>query len=220
MRPSLFLAARRAALALLLGAAGAVAAPTVGGAQSTAAAPAAHAKDGPAKDGPAEGGALVIVVRHAEKAAVPGDDPPLSEAGAARAAALARVLRDAPVRAVIVTPRRRTGETAAGVVAARGLTPVVVPFAANVADHARAVADAVRAAGGGTVLVVGHSNTVPAILAALGAPRLPDLCDAAYANLFVVRPGTTAAERATLVRASYGAADPADADARPGMQAR
>lgn len=205
-------AVRRAALALLLGAAGALAAPRAGQAQAPAGAPSARAAT--------EGAPLVVVVRHAEKAAVPGDDPPLSELGAARAAALGAVLKDAPVRAVIVTPRRRTRETAAAVLAARGLTPVVVPFGTGVAEHARAVAEAVRAAGGGTVLVVGHSNTVPAILAALGAPRLPDLCDAAYANLFVVRPGPTPADPATLVRATYGAADPAGADACPGMQAR
>jgi hypothetical protein len=61
------------------------------------------------------------------------------------------------------------------------------------------------------VLVVGHSNTVPAIIAALGGPKLPDLCDAAYSNLFLLHlPADGSAPR--LVRSQYGVADPPGAD--------
>jgi len=61
------------------------------------------------------------------------------------------------------------------------------------------------------VLVVGHSNTIPAIIAALGGPRMPDLCDPEYAGLYVliIRANGTV----SLARASYGAADPPDAAA-------
>jgi broad specificity phosphatase PhoE len=55
---------------------------------------------------------VVVVVRHAEKAATPANDPPLTEAGVARAKALAVVLADADVQAVISTPLVRTRETA------------------------------------------------------------------------------------------------------------
>ncbi len=158
--------------------------------------------------------ALVVVVRHAEKAA-PTGDPPLSAGGQARAPALAAALADADVGAVLVTPLRRTAETAAPLAAARRLTPEVVPLgaagAAGVAAHARAVADAARRHPGRVVLVVGHSNTVPAVVAALGGPPLPDLCDAAYATLFVVRPA--AAGRASVLRAQYGFPDAPDANA-------
>jgi phosphohistidine phosphatase SixA len=166
--------------------------------------------------------ALVLVVRHAEKAAAPADDPPLSPEGEARARALAEALATADVGAVVVTPRRRTAATAAPLAAARGLIPEVVPFgppgAAGVDAHARAVADAARRHPGRVVLVVGHSNTVPAIVGALGGPRLPDLCDASYATLFVVRPappaaGGAPAAPAAVVRAQYGRPDPADAAA-------
>ena len=164
---------------------------------------------------------VVVLVRHAEKAAVPGDDPPLSAAGTARAAALAESLRHAGVTAVVVTPRRRTVETAAPVIAARTLTPTVVPFGASTADHARAVADAVRRQpAGSVVLVVGHSNTVPAIVTALGGPRLPDLCDASYATLFTVRLAPAAGGTPSVLRTRYGAADPDGADSCAGMQAR
>ena len=152
---------------------------------------------------------LVLVVRHAEKAAVPGDDPPLSAAGEARARDLAAALADAGVTAIVTTQWRRTGLTAAPLAAARRLTPTVVPTAGpDVAAHARAVAAAARRVGG-TVLVVGHSNTVGAIVAALGGPAGVRLCDAQYATLHAVAPAAAPGAPARVVRASYGAPDPA-----------
>lgn len=154
---------------------------------------------------------LVVLVRHAEKAAEPRADPPLTEAGQARAAALAAATEAAGIGAVVVTPFARTRETAAPVAAARGLTPVEVPVAGSMAAHVAAVADAVRAQPAGvSVLVVGHSNTIPAIVTALGGPALADLCDNQYAVLYVL--SLPAAGAARLVTASYGAADPPPAD--------
>lgn len=47
-------------------------------------------------------------------------------------------------------------------------------------------ADAVRRHAGRTVLMVGHGNTIPAIITALGGPKLADLCDAQYSMLFTL----------------------------------
>lgn len=157
----------------------------------------------------ARGDKLVFIVRHAEKANATDPDPSLSEAGKARAAALAVALRDARVTDILVTSRKRTQETAAVVVDARQLIAHVVPLSANTAEHISAVAAAIRKAAGNAVLVVGHSNTVTGIIAALGAPRLPDLCDAQYANLFIVR--LPVRGNPSLIRAQYGTPDPADA---------
>lgn len=156
------------------------------------------------------GDKLVFIVRHAEKASATDPDPSLSEAGMARAAALAAALRDARVSDILVTPRKRTAETAAPLASSLELTMHVVPFGTSTPEHAASVATAVRAAKGAVVLIVGHSNSVNAIIAALGGPRMPDLCDAAYANLFVVR--LPAAGAPSLVRAQYGAPDPAGAN--------
>lgn len=152
---------------------------------------------------------LVFIVRHAEKANATEQDPSLSEAGRARAAALAAALHDAGISDVLVTPRMRTHETAAVLTQARQLTAHVVPFGASTPEHAAAVAAAVRRTKGNAVLVVGHSNTVTLIVAALGGPRLPELCDAEYANLFIVRLPARGAP--TFVRAHYGTPDPANA---------
>src|SRR5688500_17198927 len=87
-------------------------------AASLVAAPAwaqAVAKDAPAAGATAAraaGSTLVLLVRHAEKAAAPADDPPLTEVGTTRAQALKAALADAGVRHVIATPRRRTSDTA------------------------------------------------------------------------------------------------------------
>lgn len=145
----------------------------------------------------------VYLVRHAEKAAVAGNDPPLSTAGQARAAALEWALADAGVVHVIVTSRQRTTETAAAVIAARHLTPVVVPLGDGAAGHVAAVAAAVRQVSrSDAVLVVGHSNTIPRIITALGGPALPDLCDADYSTIFVLELN---AKPVRLVRVHYGA---------------
>lgn len=173
----------------------------------------------PAVAQPAAGPSLVVLVRHGEKAPVPGDDPPLSAAGQARARALDSALAHLSPSAIVVSTRRRTVETAAAVRARTGVTPTVVSLEGGGAAHVQAVARAVRAARG-TVLVVGHSNTIPAVVTALGGPPLPDLCDASYATLFLVQPSAAADGKAVVVRAQYGAADPPGASACPGMTPR
>lgn len=169
----------------------------------------------------AQGGApvdkLVFIVRHAEKADGT-DDPSLSEAGKARAEALAVALRDAKVAAIFVTPLKRTAETAAPLAAAARQVPTAVAFGASSGAHIASVAAAVRASTAASVLVVGHSNTVPALISALGGPTMPNLCDAAYANLFILRIPAEGAP--TLVRTLYGADDHAAMSACVGMTVR
>jgi broad specificity phosphatase PhoE len=149
----------------------------------------------------------VIVVRHAEKAAEPAGNPPLTATGKVRAKALARALKDAGVTAVITTEYLRTRETAAPTAEEFHLTPDVVAVGrGTVADHAAAVARAVMLHAGGTVLVVDHSNIVPAIVAALGAPRPAEICDAEYDRMEIVT--VQWGGKATAVRARYGAATP------------
>jgi len=173
---------------------------------------------GPAPSAAAGSGraTVVLLVRHAEKAAAPADDPGLSAAGLERARALADAAGAAGVQAIIVTPRVRTRATAQPLADDLTLTPETVSLDGGAATHVAAVAAAVRRHVGEVVLVVGHSNTIPAIVAALGGPAGPDICDAEYSNLFVLvlDPGAPAgaaaggrAEGAHLVRSHYGQPD-------------
>jgi phosphohistidine phosphatase SixA len=154
---------------------------------------------------------LVVVVRHAEKATEPVNDPVLSVRGIARAYALDSTLRVMRITDVVVSHLQRTRLTADPfIVRTHALVHVVPIGAAGVAAHVQAVADTVRAitaAAGHGVLVVGHSNTVTAIVQALGGPASAALCDSQYSQLFLVRRvnGKTDAERRT-----YGAPDPVD----------
>jgi broad specificity phosphatase PhoE len=161
----------------------------------------------------AQDSTVVYLVRHAEKAAEPADDPPLTPAGEARARALADLLREEPIDALLVTQFRRTAATAAPLAGRQGIEDVrVIPTRGTGLPHAEQVAETARTEyRGKRVLVVGHSNTVPAIVHALGGPALPELCDAEHARLFVVvlRDG----EPPRVEVRGYGAPDPPGADA-------
>jgi len=159
-------------------------------------------------------GTTVILVRHAEKAA-PTGDPDLTQAGRARAQVLADTVARFHLDGVIVTPTLRSLRTGAPAAAARGLVPIVISADAGVAAHADSVAAAVRRfPPRSAVLVVGHSNTLGPIIAALGGPAVSDLCDAEYATIFVLTLADAGAA-ARLLRASYGAPDPPGAGTCP-----
>lgn len=149
---------------------------------------------------------LVILVRHAERDTAPPRDPALTAAGAARARALHQALAHAGVGSVIATQFQRTQLTAKPLADSLKLTPIIVAAASPVSAHAEAVAAAVRGRPSGeVVLVVGHSNTIPAIIAALGGPRFADLCDSQYSMLYLLEFGRPGAPR--FVQSNYGAAD-------------
>ena len=162
---------------------------------------------------------VVILARHGEKAAEAADNPTLSAAGEARAAALAHALAGARLDAVFATEFTRTQQTAAPAAAAHHLKVRVLPVHGDSLAHARAVAAAIRVRpAGDAVLVVEHSNTIPAIITALGGPDLPELCRNEYETLFVLvrEPG----HQPRLIRSRFGAPDPADAGCAPGTMTR
>ncbi|MES2522868.1 MAG: histidine phosphatase family protein [Gemmatimonadota bacterium] len=166
----------------------------------------------------AEGPSLVVLVRHGEKAPEPAADPVLSAAGQERAKALLEAMSGTQPTAVIVSATTRTASTAAPLAAKFGITPKTISLGGGTPTHVQAVADAVRASRG-VVVVVGHSNTIPAIVKALGGPAMPDLCDASYATMFLLQPAKDG-KPAQVVRAQYGLADPPAATACGTMQSR
>jgi broad specificity phosphatase PhoE len=130
----------------------------------------------------------MIFVRHAEKALMPVDDPGLSAEGRMRAAELARQLVDADVvagiDAIYSTDTRRTIETARPVADALDLDI----FTYENQDDDEPVVDAmVNAHKGKIILVVGHSNTLPKMIAALGASKkVPPIAEFEYDNIYVI----------------------------------
>ena len=145
---------------------------------------------------------VIYLVRHAEKDLTPGlADPPLTPAGEARAQQLGRLLAKRHPAALLTTDTRRTRATLAPLAQATGLTPEVYD-AKNQAALATRLS---REFGGKTVVVVGHSNTLLPLLAALGVAPLPsEIRDEEYNYLFKVK--LRQGQPARLVMSRYGAA--------------
>ncbi len=98
---------------------------------------------------------------------------------------------------------RRTQATAAPLARRLGLQAQVVGFEGGVAGHVAELSRQLKALEG-TVLVVGHSNTLPELLQALGGPRWPMLCESSYGQAWVLRPSTPG----QVLQLRYGAPDP------------
>jgi len=125
----------------------------------------------------------VVVVRHAEKLA-DGDDPALSDPGRARAQRLADLLRAEPLVAVYSTDTQRTRQTAKPSADAHGLAVTIYEPRMPPAEF---VAWLEQTHPHGTVLVVGHSNTAPAIAAALCHCGIEPMGESEYDRVMRVR---------------------------------
>ena len=143
----------------------------------------------------------VLVVRHGEK--ISEEDERLTEAGRARAGRLAEMLKKSGIAAIYSTDTERTIGTAKPLATALGLKirlyeskPVEGKF-----DFAPFVGRVRTEVPDGVVLVVGHSNTVPPLLRALGCEEAVSIASDEYDSLFVVVPKS--AGHATLVRMRY-----------------
>ena len=129
-----------------------------------------------ADDGPA----TVYLVRHAEKQL--GPDPDLTAEGQARAELLVSVLADAQIDVIYSTDYRRTRATAQPIARQRNL-PILFYDASDLAGFA-----AKLKADGRSVLVVGHSNTTPDLVNALGGDGGAPIVEAnEYDRLYKLR---------------------------------
>ena len=131
----------------------------------------------------------MIFVRHAEKAAEPADNPPLSAAGRQRVAELTRQLVDADVvagiDAIYVTNTARSEQTAEPL--ARRLGIDMQYYETDPVDNEAIVDRMVADNKGKIILVVGHSNTLPALIADLGASKnVPPIAENEYDNIYLV----------------------------------
>lgn len=123
-----------------------------------------------------------ILIRHAEKVADGTKDPDLSEEGKKRALALVEIFKNNHIDAIFSTPFHRTESTVRPLAQARSLNilhydPFKMQFLDSVLTHGA----------GQTVVICGHSNTIPAVANFLTATSdYKDFADTDYGNILVV----------------------------------
>ena len=141
------------------------------------------------------------IVRHAEKGA--GNDPDLIPEGADRAVALAELLKANGISEVYSTDFNRTRQTAQPAATDKGLAVQTY----DPGNQNPLINTVLASHKGGAVLVLGHSNTAPALLNLLtGTNAYPQMPDSQYDNIYVV----TVFEkgRAEVVHLKYGKPTP------------
>jgi len=138
---------------------------------------------------------LIFLVRHAERAdegGMEGQDPPLSEVGRVRAELLATMLNDAGITHVHSTDRLRTRETVAPAAAMYGLGVAIYDGGdlEGFARHLRSTP--------GRHLVVGHSNSNPELVTALGGDPHGEIDEMEYDRLYLLSLGAEGTETVLL----------------------
>ncbi len=125
----------------------------------------------------------IFVVRHAERLD-DSRDSPLSPEGRARAERLAQMLRDAGITAIYVSEFQRTAQTAQPLADLLKLPLVKTPATDEPALLSKMRASGPRA----RVLVVSHSDRMPALLHDLGDPHDVTIAANQYDDVFLVGP--------------------------------
>lgn len=143
---------------------------------------------------------VIYLVRHAERATDHPSDPTLSPEGEARAMELARLLADAPLDRVFSTDFRRTRLTAAPVTDRHGLSVEVYDPRG---EGLQAFAGLLRTTPG-HLLVVGHSNTTPELVQALGGDPVSPIGEMEYDRIYLVVVDRQGRVTSTLLRFGEG----------------
>jgi phosphohistidine phosphatase SixA len=151
----------------------------------------------------------VYLVRHAERAAAPAQDPPLAEAGNVRSQELARMLAKAGIKAIYTSQYLRTRQTAEPLAKQLGIMSDVVEVKMSPSNPREVskqsyedVAKKVYAREGEATLIIGHSNTVPEMIKALGGDAAPIIDEKEYDDLFIVT--IYAKGKAKVAQLKYG----------------
>jgi len=150
--------------------------------------------------------AKIYLVRHAEK--LPGEDPLLTTDGNKRAGDLMRTLKDKHIQRIFVTEFKRTQNTADSLRIQLGIDTVHYLSDTSCTDlfgKIKANNDMEN-----TILIIGHSNTIPVIIRKLGIANYPpvDIPSNEFDNLFLVK---FKKGKPSLKKMKYGAASGASA---------
>jgi broad specificity phosphatase PhoE len=130
---------------------------------------------------------VVFLLRHAEKDTV-ATDPPLSTRGRERAVALARLMRKTRIAAIYATQYIRTQQTVRPLCDSLGLRSTIMNVDRDSLEQDAHTLSAtiLRFHRGDTVLVCGHSNTLPLIMRAFGVGDTVSIADTEYDALFLL----------------------------------
>lgn len=138
------------------------------------------------------------IVRHAEKDT--GADPVLTKAGYLRAGELSRRLSKNKIDKIFVTPYRRTRLTGDSIRLYQKVD--TISYKADLAgdDLLNKINENLNLR---NVLIIGHSNTIPAIIKRLGIPdfEISEIPANEYDNLFVI---SSRKNKPLLKRLKYG----------------
>ena len=148
----------------------------------------------------AQSSMTVILVRHAEKKVVAPEnkDPDLSQAGLARAQELARMFGNTGIAAIYATQYKRTQQTVKPLADKLGLQVSQIE-----AKKTPELLKQIRSRNAGQViLIAGHNNTVPEIIAGLGGPQLPIIPEEEFDNLYILT--VLSDGSAKLIKMKYG----------------
>lgn len=152
----------------------------------------------------------VFLVRHAERADEPRQDPPLTEKGVARSEALARLLSTANIKAIYTSQFARTKLTGEPLAKQVGV-PVTAITLKTSPSNPRAIAEEstqeivdkiMNQQTDGNILVIGHSNSIPDVIKMLGGNDVPTIDEKKFDDLFIVT--VYANRRAKVVHLKYG----------------
>lgn len=131
-----------------------------------------------------------ILIRHAEKATEGGSDPELKLEGVKRAESFAALFDKAAIDAVYSTDYKRTRNTVTPLANVKGLT---VNLYASM--KAKDLESLLTKHAGGTIVIAGHSNTIPNIANALvGEKKFEQFADDDYGNIIVISVTTVGKE--------------------------
>jgi broad specificity phosphatase PhoE len=144
------------------------------------------------------------LVRHAEKAD-DGSDPVLSTAGIARANALKDSLASKKIKSIYVTNYQRTQQTASSLASAIKITPIVLN-----AGSTSVLVDALqKIKGNRSVLIVGHSNTIPVVIDSLmKVPQGITIAENDFDNFFALTIKRALFSKRKLKSTTYGKSSP------------
>ena len=154
----------------------------------------------------------VFLIRHADRADEPRQDPPLNDKGVSRSHELARLLGSSGIKTIYTSQFLRTKQTAEPLAKLLGVTVTPITLKSNptnprlVSEQSTTeITNKILERPGETSLVIGHSNSIPDVIKMLGGDMVPMIDEKKFDDLFVV--AVYAKGKAKVVHMKYGSAD-------------